>query len=56
MAFTSSDFLFHLLITLSLTHVKAWTNEDFEVFDVVEEVNTNFYDLLGVEQVHSDPI
>lgn len=29
----------------------AWDNEELEVFDVVEEVNQNFYELLGVEQV-----
>lgn len=29
----------------------AWDNEELEVFDVVEEVNQNFYDLLGVSQV-----
>lgn len=29
----------------------AWDDDDFEVFDVVEEVNQNFYELLGVTQV-----
>lgn len=28
----------------------AWDNDDLEVFDVVEEVNQNFYDVLGVTQ------
>ncbi|CAH2073183.1 unnamed protein product, partial [Iphiclides podalirius] len=28
----------------------AWDDDDFEVFDVVEEVNQNFYELLGVTQ------
>ncbi|XP_011497522.1 PREDICTED: dnaJ homolog subfamily C member 1-like [Ceratosolen solmsi marchali] len=28
----------------------AWDNEELEVFDVVEEVNKNFYELLGVPQ------
>ncbi|XP_012282512.1 dnaJ homolog subfamily C member 1 [Orussus abietinus] len=28
----------------------AWDNDQLEVFDVVEEVNRNFYDLLGVPQ------
>jgi len=31
----------------------AWDNDDLEVFDVVEEVNQNFYDVLGVTQVLS---
>nr|XP_050861109.1 dnaJ homolog subfamily C member 1-like [Vespula vulgaris]XP_050861110.1 dnaJ homolog subfamily C member 1-like [Vespula vulgaris] len=29
----------------------AWDNDELEVFDVVEEVNQNFYDLLGVSEV-----
>ncbi|KYM95935.1 DnaJ like protein subfamily C member 1 [Cyphomyrmex costatus] len=28
----------------------AWDNDELEVFDVVEEVNHNFYDVLGVTQ------
>lgn len=31
----------------------AWDNDELEVFDVVEEVNQNFYDVLGVTQVCS---
>ncbi|KAJ8878495.1 hypothetical protein PR048_019073 [Dryococelus australis] len=30
--------------------VHSWDNDDLEIFDLVEEVNTNFYSLLGVEQ------
>lgn len=33
------------------TFCVAWDNDELEVFDVVEEVNQNFYDLLGVTQV-----
>lgn len=29
----------------------AWDNDELEVFDVVEEVNQNFYEVLGVTQV-----
>lgn len=29
----------------------AWDDEELEVFDVVEEVNQNFYGLLGVPNV-----
>lgn len=29
----------------------AWDNDELEVFDVVEEVNQNFYEVLGVSQV-----
>lgn len=40
---------FFILITLLLS-VKAWDDDDLEVFDVVEEVNQNFYELMGVTQ------
>ena len=42
-----------LLLVLSCCagHAAAWDNEELEVFDVVEEVNQNFYELLGVPQV-----
>ena len=29
----------------------AWESEEMEVFDVVEEVNQNFYDLMQISQV-----
>lgn len=29
----------------------AWDDDDLEIFDVVEEVNQNFYELIGVAQV-----
>ncbi|XP_015187470.1 PREDICTED: dnaJ homolog subfamily C member 1 [Polistes dominula] len=29
----------------------AWDNDELEVFDVVEEVNQNFYELMGLSQV-----
>ncbi|XP_013397633.1 dnaJ homolog subfamily C member 1 [Lingula anatina] len=38
------------LVLLCLSYVIAWDNEDLEVFDAVEEVNENFYELLGVDQ------
>lgn len=39
-----------VLFTLMLC-ARAWDDDDLEVFDVVEEVNQNFYELLGVTQV-----
>ena len=36
---------------LILRTVVAWGNEELELFDLVEEVNQNFYDVLGVDQV-----
>ncbi|CAK1545091.1 unnamed protein product [Leptosia nina] len=40
---------FILLVCLTLG-VAAWDEDDLEVFDVVEEVNQNFYELMGVSQ------
>lgn len=43
-----------LVLVLALTligTVTAWDNEELEIFDVVEEVNQNFYEMLGVKQV-----
>lgn len=39
-----------LLFSLILS-VRAWDDDDLEVFDVVEEVNQNFYEFLGISQV-----
>lgn len=39
-----------LLCTLILS-AAAWDDDDLEVFDAVDEVNQNFYELLGVTQV-----
>ncbi|XP_028038279.1 uncharacterized protein F54F2.9 [Bombyx mandarina] len=41
--------IFLLLLTFVLS-VAAWDDDDLEVFDVVEEVNQNFYELMGVSQ------
>jgi hypothetical protein len=41
-----------LLFFLSLDAVQCWDNEELEIFDLVEEVNTNFYTLLGVSEVN----
>lgn len=41
---------FILLVWLSLG-VKAWDEDDLEVFDVVEEVGQNFYELMGITRV-----
>ena len=30
---------------------QAWDQEELEMFDLVEEVNENFYTVLGVPQV-----
>lgn len=33
------------------TGTSAWDNDDFEIFDLVEEINENFYKMLKIEQV-----
>lgn len=42
-----------LLVFLLTDAVHCWDNEELEIFDLVEEVNTNFYTLLGVPEVLS---
>lgn len=41
-----------IILTLTLC-AQAWDDGDLEVFDAVEEVNQNFYELLGVTQVRA---
>ena len=43
-------FRFIILIFIC-SHVFAWDSIDFELFDLVEDVKTNFYEILGVSQV-----
>ncbi|XP_032690834.1 dnaJ homolog subfamily C member 1-like [Odontomachus brunneus] len=40
--------IFYFLNAFRFSH--AWDNDELEVFDVVEEVNQNFYEVLGVTQ------
>lgn len=40
-----------LFLGALICHASAWDDDDLEVFDVVEEVNQNFYELMGVAQV-----
>lgn len=47
--------LWLLLVVLSLGSVQCWDNEELEIFDLVEEVNINFYTLLGVAE-NADPV
>ena len=44
-----------LLVFISFLSVScAWDQSDIEIFDLVEEINQNFYDVLGVLQVSAD--
>lgn len=40
-----------LLFTLILKVGSAWNTDNMEVYDVVEELNTNFYELFGISRV-----
>lgn len=40
-------FIFFLFFVV----VRAWDSEELEIFDLVEEVNKNFYDFMGLTQV-----
>jgi DnaJ family protein C protein 1 len=38
------------VFTLLLSPARAWDNDDLEIFDLVELVNVNFYEMMGVKQ------
>lgn len=40
-----------ILFVACVDNVSAWDQEEFEIFDLVEEINQNFYSVLKVEQV-----
>lgn len=40
-----------LLLLAAVAPVRAWESGDLELFDLVEEVQLNFYEFLGVQQV-----
>lgn len=42
---------FAILLYLSIHCASAWDTEELEIFDLVEEINQNFYNVLGVQQV-----
>jgi hypothetical protein len=37
-----------------LAKARAWGSDEMELFDLVEDVNKNFYEVLGVSQVKSN--
>lgn len=40
-----------VIVGLSVNNVSAWDQDELEIFDLVEEINQNFYSILKVEQV-----
>ena len=47
-----SLFVFSLLL-FAIKGTFCWDNQELELFDLVEEVNANFYEVLGVDQVRA---
>lgn len=41
-------FVFGILLALLFEFTNAWSNDEYELFDLVEEVNKNFYELLEI--------
>ena len=44
-------FLFTAITISTISEVNCWDNEDLELFDLVEEINKNFYEVLNVQSV-----
>lgn len=42
---------FLAFVTLFVDNVSAWDQDELEIFDLVEEINQNFYSILKVDQV-----
>lgn len=55
MAAFSAGYRFFLLLFIlpRCTEVHGWDSIDLELFDIVEEIKDNFYDVLGLKQVRS---
>lgn len=47
----SKFFGFFLLVIVSADIASAWDQDDLDIFDLVEEINENFYTVLDVQQV-----
>ena len=47
----SHSFLLAFFVCLLPNLSRAWDQEELDMFDLVEEINENFYDVLGVLQV-----
>jgi hypothetical protein len=43
-----------LLLLAAVGSARGWESEDLELFDLVEEVQLNFYHFLGVQQVSAE--
>lgn len=50
-AFSSAFLLLAVCLFESFKEALCWDNDELELFDLVEEINENFYTLLGIEEV-----
>jgi DnaJ family protein C protein 1 len=47
-----TSFLRFIVITVfALNSASAWNNDDLEIFDLVELINQNFYEIMGITAV-----
>lgn len=42
----------YIVMVISCTMVHGWDTEELEIFDLVEEINKNFYEFMGISQVN----
>jgi hypothetical protein len=56
MRFTLSHVFLAFLCFASITWVQSYENYELDLFDLVEDVKVNFYDMLGVRQVTKSEI
>lgn len=42
----------YVVLVVSCTTVHGWDTEELEIFDLVEEINKNFYEFMGISQVN----
>lgn len=52
MHFIGNLSLLAVLAAVLVDNASAWDQEEFEIFDLVEEINENFYSVLKIEQVN----
>ena len=49
--FRLSLFLFFIVYLENVAQINCWESYELDLFDLVEEVNQNFYEFFGVSQV-----
>ena len=40
-----------IILAVIINSTNAWDSAEMEIFDAVEEINQNFYEVLGISQV-----